>query len=499
MPTIVSYNGAIAALAFSGNAEAAVALYHEIMSEHPDLSPNFATFHHLAMAIRKVQGAEEKLALLWRVYYKMGSEQRRAAVGGRIIEALISTYGVLGHFEEAMKVYESITGPSDAECLRAILFACSQSHPPEWKTALSLLHSSDIVEGGKGTTLVEPGALCNTMLACSKADQWEESLQLLRLYGDKNASVVAMNSLIAACGRGGRADLSVEMLNKMEDFGLEPDELSFRNAIIACNQAEHVQRRVTLQENQSDDNHEGLFGWWECAVSLLRRMKERGLAPDKQTLSSAISACESASEWQLALNILQQAMDEDNDLNLFCFNAALAACEKGGAWVEALEIYERLIAQGGEALRPNIVTISTLVLALDKAGQKEMAVSKYREGIHEKFLMSPWHQTKDSTTGESMWALDLHTFSSAMARAAIRSHLDSLLARTTEKRLPDNDWTIIVGKGLRSEDVPVLKSTVQTLLEIEFGIQWEILRENEGRLIVRKEILQDFVTRNCSQ
>jgi len=96
-----------------------------------------------------------------------------------------------------------------------------------------------------------------------------------------------------------------------------------------------------------------------------------------------------------------------------------------------------------------------------------------------------------------MWALDLHTFSAAMAKAAIRSHLDSLLARTSEKRLPDNDWTIIVGKGLRSEDAPVLKLAVQAVLKSEFGIQSEVLRENEGRLIVRKESLRKFVTRNC--
>lgn len=492
-PTIVSYNGVIAALAACGKADEAVAIFRDIAIERPDLVPNFTTYKHLALAIQKVQGAEEKLALLWRIYHTMDVQQRQVVVGGRIIEALISAYGLLGHFEEAMTVFNSITGPSDAECLRAILFACSQASPPEWEAALSLLHTSDIVEGGEGPALVEPGALCNAMLACSKADKWEESLQLLRLYGGKNASIVAVNSLIAACGRGGRADLSVELLNEMEQFGVKPDQLSYRNAIIACNQAEH--ERLRSLQLQSPRAEEDSFGWWECGISLLRRMKESGLTPDRQTLSSAISACESAGEWQLALEILQTAMDENDDLNLFCFNAALAACEKGDAWVEALEIYERMVAQGGKALRPNIVTLSSLVLALDKAGQKELAVSKYEEGIRKKYLKSRWRSTKDSTTGDAISVIDLHSLSAAMARAAIRSHVDSLLYRDPETSVPDEDWTIIVGKGLRSEEVPVLKTTVQSLLKTDYAITADIDSRNEGRLIVRSESLRDFISR----
>jgi len=484
----VSYNGVIAALAACGEADEAVSLFREIVTERSDIEPNFLTFNNLALAIRKVEGAEEKLALLWRVYHKMGLRHRQASIGGRVLEALISTYGLLGHFEEAQQVFDSINGPADAECLRAILFACSQAHPPEWEDALSLLHTSDIVEGGKGPAFVDPGALCNAMLACSKANKWEESLQLLHVYGDNNGSIMAVNSLIAACGRGGRADLSVELLNEMELFGVTPNELSYRNAIIACNQAEHEQRRSHPRLREETN---GLcFGWWECAISLFRRMKENGLSPDKQTLSSAISACESAGEWQLALEILQAAMDEDDDMNLFCFNAALSACEKGDAWVEALEIYERL-AHGG--MQPNIVTLSSLVLALDKAGQKELAVSKYEEGIRKKYLKSPWRSTKDSSTGETIRAIDLHSFSAAMAKAAIRSHLDSLLSRDTEPHVLDEDWTIIVGKGLRSEDVPVLKTTVHSLLARDFGIAAKTDEQNEGRLIVQSQSLRDYV------
>lgn len=493
IPSIVTYNGVIAALASCSRADEAVFMFREVaQTNRTNLVPNFTTFYHLDQAIRSVSYSEEKLALLWRIFHKMKAEQRQASVGGRILESLILAYGTLGLYEEAKSVFDSINGPPGLGCIRAILFACSQANPPEWYTALSLVGARNMINSGDYPAFIEPVSLCNVMLACSKADRWDMSLQLLRLYGRKSANIVAVNSLIASCGRGGRADLSVEILNDMEDVGLVPDAHSYRSAIIACNQAEHENQRTHHQEQRFKELEGGSFEWWECAVSLLHRMKENGLKPDKQTLSSAISACESAGEWQLALELLQRAMNENDDMNVFCFNAALSACEKGNAWVEALEIYERMAAEGGKLLRPNIVTLSSLILALDKAGQKELAVCKYDEGIRRKYIESPWRLTKDSSVPDNtIWAIDLHSYSAAMAKAAIRSHLNILLSGRFEASVNSSDWTIIVGKGLRSETEPVLKSAVQSLLKIEYGIMTFADEENYGRLIISNESLRE--------
>ena len=62
--------------------------------------------------------------------------------------------------------------------------------------------------------------------------------------------------------------------------------------------------------------------------------------------------------------------------------------------MEALELYERMFDLGGPIL-PNAITVNSLLEALDKAGQKELAQSKYREAFKEK-LINPWKQTKDS-------------------------------------------------------------------------------------------------------
>jgi len=341
------------------------------------------------------------------------------------------------------------------------------------------------------------------MIACSKADRWEEGLNLLLLYGVRTKrhhciSTAALNSVIAACGRGARPDVAVSILNEMEKrYGVQPDGRSYRSAVIACNQAEHMRRRhqetssTTLET--TDEQSDPSFQWWECALALLRRMNEDGLKPDIQTLSSCISACEAAGQWQRALGVLQSMIDENSNdeqfLNLFCFNSAISACEKGGAWVEALEIYERMISYGG-LLQPNFVTLSALVLALSNAGQKELAESKYEEGVTMKIVNS-WRMTKDAR-GQRVKAMDLHKFNTHMACSAVRSHVDSLLLRGNDSI--EDDLIIIVGKGLRSSENGVkLLPAIQNLWREEYGVTVEVDKENRGRVVVGANGLRTLV------
>ena len=502
-------------MASTGNVDKILATFQDMKRRYSHtIHPNFMSYFHITRCLQKVKEDEERLAYLWRVYALMGSRDRQVKVGGHLLEALIKTYGALGHFDEATEVFDSISGLSNSACLRAILFACSAADPPEWEIAQSLLHASDIVDGGVGPGLVEPGALCNTMLACSKAGEWEESLQLMRLYGEQSElSIVAVNSLIAACGRAGRPDMSMEVLYEVEGRGMKLDTRSYRSTIIACNQAEHEYRRsVQLeqshqQKKSSNKRTKNGFEWWECAISLLRRMKESGLQPDTPTLSSTISACEAAGQWQRALYLLQSAMNDDATvaLNVYCFNAAISACEKGGAWVEALEIYEKMKQQGGTELRPNLVTVSSLILALDNAGQKEFAVNVYREGLRKQCIRSPWRMTKNSTINtEPIMAMDLHSYSAAMTRAAIRNHMNTLISRPGKSMMtnvdttttPPLDWIIIVGQGFHSIDGrPILKDTVLNLLRLEYGIDAVLDDRNFGRILIPANSIQQFISK----
>lgn len=217
----------------------------------------------------------------------------------------------------------------------------------------------------------------------------------------------SINSLIAACGRVQRPDLALEVITSMESrYGVHPDSRSYRNAAIACNKAQHDELRLSVPTLSFFTEEKSIYKWWECALSLLRRMREDALVPDVATFSATISACEAAGEWQRALGVLQMMMDDveqdDRLLNIYCFNAAISACEKGQAWVEALELYEQMLEIGGPIF-PNVVTLNSLLVALENAGQRELARSKYLEACKLK-IVNPWRRTK-SITGETVKAM----------------------------------------------------------------------------------------------
>lgn len=182
-------------------------------------------------------------------------------------------------------------------------------------------------------------------------------------------------------------------------------------------------------------------------------------------------------------------------LNLYCFNAAISACQKGGAWVEALEIFERMKACGRKDLQPNIVTYASIILALDDAGQKDVAVTMYNEGCRVGAI-KPW-RVRYSPGDKKIKSMDLHQFSAAMARAAIRSYIDQLLNQGKSKLYTiQDDWIIITGKGLNSEDgLLVLRPTVQHILFNEYGIHATVDESNVGRLIVSSNQLRETVSK----
>ena len=108
--------------------------------------------------------------------------------GGPIFEALINLYGSQGRFDDALLTFDAILGPINEACLRSILLSCSTARPPRWMEAITILHTSDVVESASGPGKVDQVALGHAIVACSKANEFEEGLTLLQLYGDHQSS-----------------------------------------------------------------------------------------------------------------------------------------------------------------------------------------------------------------------------------------------------------------------------------------------------------------------
>lgn len=140
--------------------------------------------------------------LLERILGQMEATEMHASLGGRVLEALIINYGMQRRFHDARRVFDMIIGPTDGPCLCAILSACSMASPPRWEEALEIIHTSDIVDSATGPAKIDPRAIGFAMIACSKADEWEEAYNLLFLYGQSTPSercVAPLMRVIMCC------------------------------------------------------------------------------------------------------------------------------------------------------------------------------------------------------------------------------------------------------------------------------------------------------------
>jgi pentatricopeptide repeat protein len=172
-PNEISYNGVLDACAGGGEAAEAMRIYQEMTRR--GLRPTGQTYQLLARSIRAEENATTKVTWLQGVYDTMNSYQRAAETGGPIVDALIQGLASLHRFDDALEIFTSVRGRPNDSSVRSILSACRTVSPPRWEEALSILHSSDEGSASGAPAPVDPIALGYAMLACSKADQFEES------------------------------------------------------------------------------------------------------------------------------------------------------------------------------------------------------------------------------------------------------------------------------------------------------------------------------------
>jgi pentatricopeptide repeat protein len=515
-PDGFSMNGLVCAVCGKGDETLAISLFQAMKKRGHNVMP--VTMKRIVAALSDPRiPADGREMYLLQILDLLDDKEMSVKVSGPLFEALISHYGTIGDVDSAVDIAGRIRGHLNAPCLRALLLAYSSTTPVRWEEAVEVLHSSDITDGSLGPGLIDQIALGHALLACSKAGRYEEGMTLLELYGvpadklsrqSQSVTVSSINSLIASAGRGGRPDVSLALLNKISSLGLQPDGRSYRSAMIACNQAQHEQQRSAsfVEQSEADANDNDSFQWWEIALSLLRRMKEDDIVPDKQTYSSAISACEAAGQWQRAVGVLQDILASDRthesppdpeeplSLNLYCWNAVIAACQKGGAWVEALDLYERMLSER-HRISPNDVTLNSLIEALDGAGQRELAQSKYHEALL-LGIVNPWKRTLDQS-GNAVVALDLHRFSKAMAFAAVRQVMDTWCDENDDSGGGiSGDLHIITGKGIHSRGEPVLQKVAIGVLK-EYNVDCRADASNPGRVVVGyQDLLECFSSKS---
>ncbi|CAE7947631.1 unnamed protein product [Symbiodinium sp. KB8] len=216
----------------------------------------------------------------------------------------------------------------------SVISACEKSG--NWRLSLALLAQMSELK-------IVPNQISYSAAAttCAKGN-WPAALLLIysmvgrRLPRDQ----VSWNAAIDAC-RGADWELAVRMLFDMPRTRVAQDSVSFGSAISACERGSA----------------------WEMVLHLLVLMRQAQVRLNDISCSAAISACgHKGHQWKVALVLFEEmlALDEAVTPDRFVWNAAVAACETSSEWKMALAILETMVAR---AVLPDVATCTSCINA----------------------------------------------------------------------------------------------------------------------------------------
>lgn len=112
---------------------------------------------------------------------------------------------------------------------------------------------------------------------------------------------------------------------------------------------------------------------WQLALSLQVAL---GSASDVISFSAAISACENAQKWQQAIGLFSELQTQRVETNLILCNAVLSACEKAGEWQHVLLLFSEVKESH---LGPNVVTYTAAICAFERSKQWQHALDLFHD------------------------------------------------------------------------------------------------------------------------
>lgn len=338
----------------------------------------------------------------------------------------------VGDYESAIAILERLTAAEKDKgrfphprLFDDTILACSRAEPPRWAEALETLKAMS-------ACALAPGlyAFNNAIVACGKAG---ESGQASKLISQMKAagvapSVVSFNALLMGLSRDskrartGAWQTALQVLTQMRDRGLEPDLVSYGNAVLTCRRAvppqgaqavalidDAISRGFESSESllcealnacaaQGDQEAAAKRMWdrvvdgaklrgeapsgrafharlyergtandWLGALELLEEMKAVGRQPDTSCVQHAARACGRAGAYEAVIGLLRRC-ESDYAIKPTerMYRSAIQACSKASKWEEALKLVDE--AEASKAFKPSTAIYGAAMSALSKQG-----------------------------------------------------------------------------------------------------------------------------------
>jgi pentatricopeptide repeat protein len=174
---------------------------------------------------------------------------------------------------------------------------------------------------------------------------------------------VTFSVIIATCEKCADWRQALELLDEMEERGVQKTPIAYNAAISACEKGmvPHQAHRV------------------------FERMLQAGIPATEISYCALISAAEKGGQYKLALRILEQMVNEKNmPYSIVAYSATISALAKGQQWRAALYLFRCLLEPVGSSTahqkavpKPNVVTYNATMTALEKSMQWEKALDLF--------------------------------------------------------------------------------------------------------------------------
>ncbi|TDH73677.1 hypothetical protein CCR75_003217 [Bremia lactucae] len=223
-----------------------------------------------------------------------------------------------------------IHGMAEMECLRIYQKA---GRNKEVITLAEILMNRDV--------FLLNSALSSVIQACAALEDIDKGFQIfdaaVRRGSIPNARV--FSALLAVAGASKDPQRVQNVLTKMQDVGIEMNDITYHNLMSAYARGGHVTE----------------------ALALFDKMQKQGIAADGHTYAILMDAHAASGDFDGTLALMNELKTTAIQLNLVHYNVMLKACGKTSNLAVAFQMYEEL---KDRKIKPDLVTFITMMHAV---------------------------------------------------------------------------------------------------------------------------------------
>jgi len=338
--------------------------------------------------------------------------------------------------------------------------------------------------------------------ALEKAKKWREAVDLMKEIRQTGIplQVITYNTVISACAKARKMNVCEEIFNVMKQDGFQPDGFTFssllngyrkvRNWDAMFRLCDEMKARLVPLDAVIYSTVIGACadaGQSEKAFELFLEMKKNNIKPNEIVYSCVLRACNNV---QTVDNLLHEMKVHGVQKNSVVFTSAINVAHKYGDVGDATRWFDQMLEEG---IKPDWVAYMSLFEVINSTPDSDRLLDTYYlKGLESGVLN---HFAKDQL--RDTLVLDLHGWSTALARAALRNTMKEYQTKF-DNGFPIEGLKILTGKGY-SKNTPVLRPAVTRMLQKEFMPPLDFSVDSSGEIEVSVDTLHDYLSTKAAQ